>query len=266
LGYGEQAYDVRRYDPPESYPDCSRKLVELFGRDAWYVDVGTGFGGVPLQIAQAGGRSVAVDISPQILGAVWSAVEHQGLSERVICACMNAYQMNLASGCAAAVIVNRTFLMLDSPTLLLQETARLLRPGGAMVTYCECPEENQAETLYDRAHGEILNVFEQQLRQAGYHRVWFETMEDKLAAPFFEPPQQIAVGPAKLRVKRLSDLLRQLRHNGLNRYQHIPAQAYQQAWEYTQAYALQTYGADYAAIYKECRETSAMKLYVKRCP
>ena len=249
--------------PPlgDSYARCARRLVELAGTEGWYIDLGTGYGQVPLYLARAGARVLAVDISLPVLRTLAGQARAQALSRRVLCTRMDAYRLAVGTGGAAVVLVNNLFPMVDTPELVLAEAARVLQPGGRLAMFGTRPVETPPPGRYEAVEAELFARFEARLDRLGWRPVWFG--ETGVGAPcaHFRPPVCLPAGPPRLRTHRLEDKLRRLGADGFNRYQHVPHDLYRRAWKETLAYAAQTYGPNYGAISLRRMEEDVVYLY-----
>jgi SAM-dependent methyltransferase len=90
------------------------------------VDVGAGTGAATAAIRRAGGRPVAVDVAAGMLRVDQRA--------RPPAAVADARRLPLASGCCAAVVAAFCFNHLTDPHRALAEAARVVRPGGVVLT------------------------------------------------------------------------------------------------------------------------------------
>lgn len=260
LGYGSWG---RASGIPAYYAACSAKLAQLVGREAWCVDVGTGYGQVPLQIAAAGGRTLAVDISPTVLQVLRQQSIEVGAAEQILCARMDAYHLALAPESVAVVLLNSIFPMLDTPELVLREAARVLRPDGYMVVYGQRTVEPWEPGPCERAEQELFAAFERCLARSGWGRVWFGETEETRTCAHFQMPMCVSAGPPVACTFRLGEKLRRLEENGFNRYQHIPQTVYRRAWREAWDWVREQYGPDCANL-ASCRlEEPVLYLYRK---
>ena len=124
------------------HPDWGRLYFEACHRDpafierwqqatgSWndkvVVDIGCGAGNVYASLGGAPKLLIGVDIS---LGALQmaSSIGYQPL-------CADAQELPLQSGCADIVVLNATLHHCDDMDAVLREAARLVRPGGVLVT------------------------------------------------------------------------------------------------------------------------------------
>lgn len=255
LGYGSWG---RASTVPEYYAPCSARLAELLGEE-WCVDVGTGYGRVPLQLAAAGVHTLAVDISSHALRELRARSVAAGAEEKVLCARMDAYHLSLADRSAAAVLLNSIFPMLDRPDLALGEAARVLRPGGYMVLYGRRMVEEKSGA-FQRAERMLFAAFEDALTRWGWNRVWFGGMGEGERYPYFQPPVCLSAGPPAERAERLRKRLQRLEENGFNRYQHIPRAIYRRACAETREQLRRTFGPGYEDLM--CRRVEEPVLYL----
>lgn len=257
LGYGSWG---RASATPYYYPICSARLAELLEPQEWCVDVGTGYGQVPLQLAAAGARTLAVDISNTALWTLRARSVAAGVKEKIFCARMDAYHLSVADGSAAVVLLNSIFPMLDRPELALREAARVLRPGGHMVLYGRRTiEEKSGE--FQKAERMLFATFEKTLTRWGWSQVWFGGTGEGEQYPYFQPPVCLSAGPPIERTERLWERLRRLEENGFNRYQHIPRAIYRRAWAETREQLRRTFGPRYGDL-AYCRvEEPVLYLY-----
>lgn len=256
LGYGSWG---RASATQDYYHVCSARLAELLGEE-WCVDVGTGYGQVPLQLAAAGGHTLAVDISNTALRALRARSVAVGAEEKVLCARMDAYHLALADGCAFVVLLNNIFPMLDRPELALREAARVLRPDGRMVLYGRRITECGESAAYREAEQTLFAAFDSCLARWGWGRVWFGPTGVGDCYPQFRPPVCLSAGPPAERTEQLGQKLRRLEENGFNRYQHVPRTVYRRAWAAARERVRRIFGPGYERL--ECRRVEEPVLYL----
>ena len=99
------------------------------------IDVCTGTAGVALATSKATGASViGIDISPQMLERARLKVMETGPRNRVALAIGCAENLPLADNSVDVVCFTFLLRYVDQPAKTIQELARVLRPGGQMVS------------------------------------------------------------------------------------------------------------------------------------
>src|SRR5262245_4138591 len=110
----------------------ARALARVLPRDLLVADVGTGTGTLALELAGAGMRVIAVDHSAAMLQAARRKLDEAG-TERVELRQGEAEALPLADGEVDAAFAHLVLQYLPAPGRALQELARVVRPGGAVV-------------------------------------------------------------------------------------------------------------------------------------
>ena len=259
LGYGHWG-KASAIQP--DYPACSARLAEFLG-DVWCIDVGTGYGQVPLQLAAKGTHTLAVDISSPVLRTLRAQSAALGLEERVLCARMDAYRLEVSDASVSAVLLNNIFPMLERSDLVLKEAARVLCPDGYLVLYGRRVLERGADAPYREAEVLLFETFERRLARSGWSRVWFGAAGEGARYPYFRPPVCLSAGPPLERTERLRETLCRLEENGFNRYQHIPQTVYRKAWTEARERVRQAFGPDYEELEHRRVEEPVLYLYPK---
>lgn len=144
-------------------------IADHAARNALAVDVGAANGRHALPFAAAGGRVVAVDPSPAMLGRLSSRAAASGLGDRVLACGGGLPELPLAAGRFDLVYCFATLLLLPprAQDAAIGEMAALLRPGGTLVV--DIAGARSLAIRYWRRHYRrrgLAGVFGQTLPQA----------------------------------------------------------------------------------------------------
>lgn len=112
------------------------RLVELgIDRPGLVLDLGTGPGDIPILLCQRTTEVevVAVDLAQSMLDLAGTKVDAAGLDERIDLRRMDVKALDLPDNSFDAVFSNTILHHLPDPIAMLQEAARVLRPGGLVL-------------------------------------------------------------------------------------------------------------------------------------
>lgn len=126
--------------------------------DDTIIDVCTGTAGVALATSRVTGASViGIDISPQMLERARSKVLDSKSGPRVSLALGRAENLPLADNSVDVVCFSYLLRYVDDPATTIQELARVLRPGGQMVSLeFAVPDNPAARALWKFYTGWIM--------------------------------------------------------------------------------------------------------------
>ncbi len=111
----------------------ARAIAQLIPRDLIVLEVGTGTGILALELARLGLRVIAVDHSKGMLEAAEAKLIEAGVKDLVDLRQAEADTLPLSDGEVDAVFAHMVLHYVPSPTAVLREMARVLRPQGRAV-------------------------------------------------------------------------------------------------------------------------------------
>lgn len=114
---------------PPGFPEI---LAELAGA-ASVLDVGCGSGRLAVELSRRGAAVTGIDVSDGRLGAARSRAAEAGLDVRFLHADMTA-PLPFGGGEFAAAVSRLALMIAPDPAAVLRETARVVSPGGRIVT------------------------------------------------------------------------------------------------------------------------------------
>lgn len=247
------------------YKSCTRKLVEVFGKNITALDIGAGLGAASLPLAEAGAQVIAADISQNMLRILRSRTDEKS-SKALTCCRMNAYRLMLPDRSVDVVVENRMLHLVENPRAVIQEIARVLKPTGALVRYNTAqlpgdPRQYEVNNLYFLAIKDISVHYFDLLKKYGYEEFHFDNRADEIIREYFNEPSKMRTDlerefrqKMKLRIHRL----RTKAHSGL---QHVPDDIHEIVWRETEKYAVQKYGEDFDEIPSYSKYTSTLDVY-----
>jgi SAM-dependent methyltransferase len=131
-------FEFRGKDPTFSaYRDAYLDTLGLHP-SATVLEIGSGTGVVARALASRTGFSgtvTAVDQSPVLLDAARRLAAAEGVAERVDFRVGDAHGLDLADASYDAVIAHTLVSHVTDPAAVLEEAARVVRPGGAVVVF-----------------------------------------------------------------------------------------------------------------------------------
>ena len=102
------------------------------------LDLGCGTGVVSRSIARRPdfhGRIIGVDISPALVTAARRLSNEEGVAERIDYRIGDTHFLDFTDGAVDAVVAHTLASHVADPTAVLEEAARILRPGGWIVVF-----------------------------------------------------------------------------------------------------------------------------------
>jgi ubiquinone/menaquinone biosynthesis C-methylase UbiE len=142
------------------------------------IDLGTGTGRVLELLAARAGRAIGVDANREMLAVARANIQKLGFRNvQVRQGDVNA--LTLTDGSADLVTIHQVLHYLDDPARALAEAARVLKPGGRLLTVDFAPHELEF-LREDHAHRRLGIAAEHMagwLQRAGLELVHFSTLK-----------------------------------------------------------------------------------------
>ncbi|MGE4489621.1 MAG: ArsR/SmtB family transcription factor [Kiritimatiellales bacterium] len=162
-------------------------------------DIGCGEGDLTLLLARFVKRVVAVDLSAQMLRVVQERSAEAGLSRRVTVEKGDLEKLPLADGGMDAVFISQVLHHAARPAKALEETARILKPGGRLILLdlAQHDQEWTREEWADQWLGFDEREMRGWLKEVGLKIDVFQTLEGP--EPAFSVLMAVAVKDEKKR-------------------------------------------------------------------
>ena len=161
---------VARFEARGASPVFSRMLQEYLDAmgidDAVRVlDLGCGTGLAARAIARRAGFSgtvLGIDISPYLVTAAQRLAQDEGIDERLDFRTGDACAVEAADATFDAVIAHTVLSHVEHPSLVIQEAARVLRPGGVLGIF----DGDYASLTFGNADPAVGQVYDEALINA----------------------------------------------------------------------------------------------------
>jgi ubiquinone/menaquinone biosynthesis C-methylase UbiE len=262
------AFGENKSDDYGLYGACSRKLVELLGKDCVVLDLGAGLGTASIPLAMAGSKTIAADISQKmLLSAVKSSLERK-LEGSLIFARMNAYNLPIADNSVNAVVAIDLLHQVDNPEAVVKEILRVLKPEGIFVHYgCKgLPITNEQDEIHrkcEMALRDIQRYYQDALMEFGYRGLPFESWKsaNECINKYFEKPEVIPTDYSEVWTGKMKYRIYKLNTRASGSTQLISNEIHNAAWKKTNEYATQKYGSDYMYMPGYSKYTGMLELY-----
>ncbi len=180
-----------RFEARGRHPAFARMLHEYL--DAMHLDsrssvldLGCGTGLAARAIARRpgfGGTVDGIDLSPHLVTTAQRLAADEGLADRTHFEVGNAHRVSFAGATFDAVVAHTLVSHVDDPLVILQEAARVVKPGGVVAVFdgdyasltFGHPDEGRAKR-YDEAlvsavvtNPRVMRQMPRLLKQAGLH-------------------------------------------------------------------------------------------------
>lgn len=127
-------YNFQRAHPPEVSQALGQKIVsEAGGAGARVLEIGVGTGRIAWPVAAAGGYVVGFDISPNMLDEVAAVPQANAVAGSLALMQADMQYIPLAANSMDAVLAVHVLHLAKDWQRVLNEAARVLRPGGAFI-------------------------------------------------------------------------------------------------------------------------------------
>lgn len=266
------AFGENKSDDYGLYGACSRKLVEILGKDCIVLDLGAGLGTASIPLAMAGAKTIAADISEKMLLSAVKDALGKPLEGKLIFARMNAYNLPIADHSVDAVVALAMLHQVDNPEAVVNEILRVLKPNGVLVHYgCTglpiTDEQSEIRRKCAEALNDIKKYYQVALTECGYAGLPFESWASasECINKYFEQPEIIQTDFAEVWTGKMKYGIYKLKTRASGGAQLIPDEIHNAAWEKTNEYATQKYGADYTNMPGYSKYTGPLELFrIKR--
>jgi SAM-dependent methyltransferase len=136
--------------------DFLREHVERDGATA--LDVATGPGRFAIELARGGADVTAVDISSAMVERARANATREGVQDRVRFQVGDAAELSFPEASFDVVSIMEVLVHLPDPGGVLRSVARLVKPGGALVTNYHTPAAPRLTYPIDRARWRWLRL------------------------------------------------------------------------------------------------------------
>lgn len=135
IGYDTIAfhYDQTRHREKHIDVGLGKAIADVVGSGKILLDVGAGTGALDVEIAKAGCKIIAGDISLNMLKMLNSKLQHAPAQAIIPCR-LNAYSLPLVTRSVDAAMAMAFFHLVENPTLIVREIQRVLKPDGGFIT------------------------------------------------------------------------------------------------------------------------------------
>jgi ArsR family transcriptional regulator len=134
-----------------------------------HIDLGTGTGRILEVFSERSHRGLGVDLSREMLAVARTTIERSPALKHLSVRHGDVYNVPLSGQCADLVTLHQVLHYLSDPSAAIREAARLLEPGGRLLTVDFAPHdreflrEQHAHRRLGFSEDEILNWY----REAG---------------------------------------------------------------------------------------------------
>ena len=257
--------DVNRF---RVYDSCSKKVVDLYGKDVTVLDLGAGLGSASIPLADYGANVIAVDISQNMLEILHKRIRGKNLPN-LICCRMNAYELLIPDNSVDVVVENAMLHLVDNPRAIINEIVRILKPDGVIIRYGSPGLHGDSEKysnndLCNKALSDIQNYYATELKVKGYEDMWFDNHFNEIILEYFEKPYNEATDLIEEFTEKMKFRIHRLEHKAHSGYQHVPNTIHAVVWDKTDKYAKEKYGEKYREIPNYSKYTSCLDIYKKK--
>ncbi|MEL6374343.1 MAG: metalloregulator ArsR/SmtB family transcription factor [Pseudomonadota bacterium] len=145
----------------------------------FFVDLGTGTGGVLAAMAERYTRGVGFDVNHSMLAYARSNLERAGITHAQV-RHGDLYRLELGDACADVVVMHQVLHFLNDPGQALAEAARILKPRGHLLVVDFAPHDH--EELREKLAHVRLGFSDEAIREL-LHGVGIESNPCTVLAP-----------------------------------------------------------------------------------
>ena len=250
------------------YDSCSKKIVDLYGKDIVVLDIGAGLGSASIPLAIYGADVIAVDISQNMLDILQKRLNGKTLPNLISCR-MNAYELLIPDSSVDVVVENAMLHLVDNPKGVINEILRVLKPGGKLIRYGS-PGLSGDDDKYvnndfsNKALRDITDFYANELKARGYEDMWFDNHFNDIISEYFERPYNEVTDLVEEFTEKMKFRIHRLEHKAHSGYQHVPDDVHAEVWAKTNKYAVEKYGAHYREVPNYSKYSSCLDIYMKK--
>jgi len=250
------------------YGACSKKLVELLGKNCVVLDLGCGLGPASIPLAMEGAKTIAADISQNMLSVGVERAKNKKLDENLIFVRMNGYKLMIAEGSVDAVVAIDMLHQVDEPETVVKEILRVLKPNGVFVQYgCRglplTETQREINAICSTALNDIQDYYQKTLTELGYVGLPFSSwvkVSDFIDKYFYKPKIHETNSDTSWTGK-MQKGIHKLKTRASGSAQLIPDDMHCIAWTKTDKYAKEKYGDNYYNMPSYSRFTGVLEIY-----
>ena len=135
IGYDTIAfqYDQTRHSERQIDVGLGKAVADVVGPGKILLDVGAGTGSLDMEIARAGCKIIAGDISLNMLKILSSKLKYVPAQSIIPCR-LNAYSLPIETQSIDGAMATAFFHLIEDPALIVREIQRVLKPDGVFIT------------------------------------------------------------------------------------------------------------------------------------
>ena len=242
--YGEDSYGI--------YGACGEDIANRFSKEIVVLDLGCGLGSACIPLANAGVKTIGIDISKEML--FYTNKRSKGNLDNLILCKMNAYNLLLEDESIDIVIENAMIHLVDNPEAVYKEIYRVLKPNGKLIHYktvgCNTTEEQkELSRKCNEAVNDISDFYYNTLKEHGYIPNVFNNNSLEFENKYFNllntEEYNIVLDYEEEFTDKMKFRMHRLEHKAHSDLQHIPNEIHKLVWDKTNLYAISKYGFNY---------------------
>ncbi len=258
-------WDANNTDRHGVYAACSDLIAEKFGTDISVLDLGAGLGSASVPLAKNGIYTIAADISAVMLTT--AAKRAKDRYDNLLLAQMNAYDLMLPDNSIDIVVENAMLHLVGEPELVIKEISRVLKPKGKLIRFGSpglpiTKEETGQNEYCNSVLSDLSDHYYKFLEKHHYQSTAFNVDYRTILLQYFELPyNEISEDFAEVFTDKMKFRLHRMKTGAHSDLQRTPKELIRAAYNDTDEYARQKYGADYAEIKGFSRYGAALDIY-----
>lgn len=264
VGYDPVADGYDRYVYPESLADqintgYGKTIAGLLSPGSTIADIGCGPGGYEPEIARAGAKIVAGDISLNMLKILAGRLD-DGPDRSIIPCKINAYDLPLLDHSMDAAVCLQMLPFVGDPAAVVREIKRVLRPGGLFIT------DGPKNRRYPDAIPTIRRHYGEALKNQGMTELailgWNGGGANEAASQFFRHRKVIDSANLVFRFEQTAGWFFTALSSRYTMYQAvIDLEKHEVAIDELRNRLVSEFGPDLDAISDECQWTDSLVVY-----